>query len=87
MDTLRKLWGNIPAPARSIINVCAGAALAALVTYLTGVVAGDSFDISVAWQAVLTAVGTALVRALNPLDTGYGVKAVAPAPTGDVQDS
>lgn len=72
MDTLRSLWEKIPAPARSIINVCAGAALAALVTYLTGVVAGDSFDVSVAWQAVLTAVGTALVRALNPLDGAYG---------------
>lgn len=87
MTTLRSLWEQIPVPVRTIINVVAGAAFAALVAYLTGVVSGGTFDLSAAWQAVLVAASTALVRAINPLDTGYGVKPVLPAPTGDVQDS
>ena len=72
---LRALWGNIPAPLRSIINVALGAALAAVVGYLTTVVSGGAFDPSLLLAAVATAVGTAIVRALNPLDPGYGVGA------------
>lgn len=72
MDALRNAWDSIPLPLRSILNVCLGAALAATVGYLTRVVAGDSFDPSLLLSVVATAVGTALVRALNPLDTAYG---------------
>lgn len=69
-------WNKIPAPLRTVLNVVLGAGVAAFVTYLTGVVSGGTFDVSLAVQAVLTAVGTALVKALNPVDTGtpgYGV--------------
>lgn len=79
MTQLQALWAQIPAPVRTIINVVLGAAFAALVTYLTGVVSGGTFDVSAAWQAVLTAAMTALVRSLNPLDGaatgGYGLDA------------
>ena len=69
---LQSLWEQIPLPVRSIINVCMGAALAAAVGCLTRVVSGDSFDPSLLLSAVATAIGTALVRALNPLDSAYG---------------
>ena len=80
---MQQFWDAIPAPLRSIINVCLGAALAAAVGYLTKVVAGDSFDPSLLVSVVATAVGTALVRWLNPLDSAYGVGAAlntTPAP-------
>ncbi len=73
MDTLRAFWDSLPAPLRSVINVCAGAALASFVAYLGRIVAGESFDLNAAVQVVLVAVSTALVRALNPLDSAYGV--------------
>lgn len=75
MDALQNLWNSIPLPARTIINVVFGAAFAALVAYLTGVVSGGTFELTAAWQAVLTAAMTALVRALNPLDGVYGAGA------------
>jgi len=75
---MQQLWDSIPGPIRSIINVCLGAALAAAVAYLTQVVSGDSFDVNALVAAVATAIGTALVRALNPLDSGYGVGAGDP---------
>lgn len=73
MDTLRAFWDSIPAYLRTLINVALGAALAAAVTYLTGVVAGESFDLNAFVGLILTAVGTAVVRALNPIDTAYGL--------------
>ena len=75
---MQQLWDSIPGPIRSIINVCLGAALAAAVAYLTQVVSGDSFDVNALVATVATAIGTALVRALNPLDSGYGVGAADP---------
>jgi hypothetical protein len=73
MTTLAALWEKIPTPLRTIINVALGAALAAAVGYLTQVVSGDKFDVNVFLAVVATAVGTAVVRALNPADTGYGL--------------
>jgi len=78
MDTLRKFWNAIPAPLRTVINVVLGAVVAALANYVTVTVSDGSFDINTAWQIVLAAFSTALVRALNPLDTGtpaYGAGA------------
>lgn len=85
---MQAFWDSIPLPLRSIINVCLGAALAAAVGYLTKVVSGDSFDPSLLLSVVATAVGTALARALNPLDGAYGAgsQSVQDAPVGDVQD-
>lgn len=79
--TIIAAWEKIPAPVRTIINVAIGAALAALVTYLTSVVSGGSFDPGVLLSLVLTAIGTAVVRAVNPADTAYGVGA-GPDTTG-----
>ena len=73
MDSLRTFWDSIPTYVRTLINVALGAALAAGVTYLTGVVSGDPFDLNLFVGAVLTAVGTAVVRALNPVDVAYGL--------------
>lgn len=72
---MQAFWDSIPTPIRSIINVCLGAALAAAVAYLTKVVSGDQFDPSLLLSTVATAVGTVLVRALNPLDSAYGAGA------------
>ena len=83
MDALRSLWEKIPAPLRTIVNVALGAALAAAVGYLTQVVSGDTFDVNVFLAAVATAVGTAIVRAINPADTGYGVGAALITPAAD----
>lgn len=82
MDILRMYWDRIPRQFRTIINVVAGSAFAALVNYLVVVVGGATFDINLAINAVLTAVGTALARALNPLDDGYGLGS-EPAPVED----
>ena len=73
MDALRKAWDSIPVAFRTVINVALGAAFAAAVTYLTGVVSGGTFDLNGLVQVVLTAVGTAVVRALNPADAVYGL--------------
>lgn len=85
---MQNLWDSIPAPVRSIINVCLGAALAAAVAYLANVVSGEHFDPSLLLAAVGTAVATALVRALNPLDSGYGVGGggTTPPPADGPQD-
>lgn len=80
---MQQFWDSLPPVVRTIINVAAGAGLAALVTYLTGVVSGGSFDVNAAVQVVLTAVGTAIVRALNPADAAYGLGSSAPADTVD----
>ena len=86
MNALRSLWSSLPAPFRTVINVALGAALAAAVGYGVQVVSGDHFDVNVLLAAVATAVGTAVVRALNPIDTaatgGYGLGAGA-APSTD----
>ncbi len=68
MDTLRAYWEKIPAPIRTMFNV---AAAALLTWFVTDGIAG--LDLSPAILAVLTAVGTAIVRALNPVDSVYGV--------------
>jgi hypothetical protein len=73
MDTLRAYWNALPAYVRTVINVALGAALAAAVTYLGGVVNGEPFDLNLFVAAVLTGIGTAVVRALSPIDTAYGI--------------
>jgi len=74
---LRDLWEKIPVQFRTLINVCLGAAFAALVTYGVGVVSGGTFSISELGTAVLTAVGAVIVRMVNPGDS-YGGLVVAP---------
>jgi len=68
-----QIWESIPPAIRTIINVVVGAAFAAAVSYLLGNLSGGSIDLNALGQAVLIAAGTALVRAINPADTAYGV--------------
>jgi hypothetical protein len=70
---MSQLWESIPAPIRTIINVVMGAAFAAAVTYVLGNISGGSIDPNALGKVVLVAAGTALVRALNPADTAYGI--------------
>lgn len=80
---LPALWEKIPVQFRTVINVCLGAAFAALVTYGVGVVSGGTFNISELGTAVLTAVGAVIVRMVNPGDSYGGLVAVPvadPAP-------
>jgi hypothetical protein len=70
---MTQVWESIPPAIRTIINVVVGAAFAAAVTYVVGNISGGSIDLNALGQAVLIAAGTALVRAINPVDTAYGV--------------
>jgi len=70
---MTELWESIPPAIRTIINVVVGAAFAAAVSYLLGNLSGGSIDLNALGQAILIAAGTALVRAINPADTAYGV--------------
>jgi len=70
---MTQIWESIPPAIRTIINVVVGAAFAAAVSYLIGNLSGGSIDLNALGQAVLIAAGTALVRAINPADTAYGL--------------
>jgi hypothetical protein len=70
---MSQLWDSIPAPLRTVLNVVAGAAVAAGINYLVLHVSDGAVDLNALGQAVLVAAGTALVRALNPVDTQYGI--------------
>ena len=70
---MTQIWDSIPPAIRTIINVVVGAAFAAAVSYVVGNLSGGSIDLNALGQAVLVAAGTALVRAINPADTAYGV--------------
>jgi len=70
---MTQVWESIPPAIRTIINVVVGAAFAAAVSYLVGNLSGGSIDLNALGQVVLIAAGTALVRAINPADTAYGV--------------
>ena len=67
------IWDAIPGPIKTIINVALGAAVAAAVSYLVGIASGGTFDANALIMVILTATGTAAVRAINPADTAYGV--------------
>lgn len=86
VDRFKSLWVALSAPARTIVNVIAGSALAGAVGYLITVAQGEPFDPKVFLLGIASAVGTAIVRALNPLDTaatgGYGLGASS-APSTD----
>ena len=70
---MSQFWESIPPAVRTILNVVVGAAVAAAVTYVVGNISGGTIDLNALGQAVLIAAGTALVRAINPADTAYGV--------------
>lgn len=70
---MTNFWESIPPAIRTIINVVVGAAFAAAVSYVIGHLSGGSLDLNALGQAVLVAAGTALVRAINPADTQYGI--------------
>lgn len=73
MDSLRKLWDSIPGPLRTLINIGLGAALTAATQYLFTLARPGDFNLNTAVDVVWLAVSTAIVRALNPADTAYGV--------------
>jgi len=82
---MSSFWVSIPAPIRTVINVVAGAAVAAGVSYIANHITGGAIDLTALGQAVLIAASTALVRAINPADTAYGVGSdVTPVVTPDV---
>ena len=82
--TFQTLWDSIPAPVRTIVNVVIGAGFAAGLDYVIAHVSGGALDLNALGKVVLVACGTALVRALNPVDTTYGIGSsdVAPLPQG-----
>jgi hypothetical protein len=73
MDALARIWNGVPLWIRSVINVAVAGALTALVQYVIGLATPGDFNVNAAVDVVWVAVTTAVVRALNPLDTSYGV--------------
>ena len=73
---MQEFWTSIPAPVRTIINV----AVAALITWAAtdGLNSLASVDLNPVAKGLLLAVATAVVRALNPADSAYGIDAAAP---------
>lgn len=82
---MTKFWLSIPAPIRSFLRVV----FAGLVTWaLTdGVQLLTNADLPPWLKALIFATLVPAIRGLDPTETSFGVKAVQPAPTGDVQDS
>jgi hypothetical protein len=69
-------WNSLPPQVRTIINVALGALLTWAAT--DGLTALAAVDVPPLVKALLVGVATAVVRALNPLDTGtpaYGLGA------------
>ena len=81
MSSFTAFWASLPAVVRTVVNVAAGAGVAAAVSYVVGLASGGAFSAPALLSVVLTAVGTAAVRALNPADAAYGVNA-APSTDG-----
>ena len=73
------IWDAIPGPIKTIINVALGAAVAAAVSYLVGIASGGTFDANALLMVLLTAMGTAVVKAVNPGDPSYGVGSTDPS--------
>jgi hypothetical protein len=63
-------WERIPKALRTIINVCVGAGIAAVVKQ---VVTGGDTDLNTLVNIFLVAAGTVLWRAINPADASYGL--------------
>lgn len=82
---MTEFWNSIPLPLRTVINV----AFAAFLTWAAtdGLDQLAAVDLPTWAKGLLLAVVTAVVRALNPADTAYGLKTVQDAPSGAVQDS
>lgn len=81
-------WDNIPVQVRTVINVALGALLAWAAT--DGIAALTSWDISPIIKTLLVGVATAVVRSLNPVDTGYGINGASsaqPDPASGSQDA
>lgn len=66
---LRAVWERIPKWLRTIINVCVGAGIAAVVKEW---VAGET-DTAALIDVFLVAAGTMLWRMINPVDASYGL--------------
>lgn len=78
MTAWNNFWNALPPVVRTLVHVALGAALAYGVAQGTAYLAGDTFDPNIFVAGLLTAVGTAVVKALNPADPSYGVgKALA----------
>ena len=78
------LWLKIPAPFRSFLRaVFAGLATWALTD---GVQPLTDADLPPWVKGLIFAALVPAIRGLDPTETSFGVKAVQPAPSGDVQD-
>lgn len=75
---LTRAWNAIPAPIRTVINVALAAALLVVVGDVVDAQGVTAVDWSQSGTDALNALGlgvaTAILRALNPLDHGYGTR-------------
>lgn len=70
-----KFWNALPPVVRTIVHVALGAALAYAVAQGAAVLSGDTFDPNIFVAGLMTAIGTAVAKFLNPADPAYGVGA------------
>lgn len=79
LDSLRAAWNSIPAPLRTVINVAVAASLAVIAGAVVTAHGVTGVDWSATFKSALDALGlgfaTAILRAINPLDTAYGIGA------------
>jgi predicted phage tail protein len=78
---VKNFWEQIPPAVRTVLNVVAGAAVAAGVQFVAASL-GHSLDVNGLWQAIAVAAATAFVRAINPADSAYGVGSASSIPGG-----
>lgn len=77
-------WLSIPAPIRSFLRAVFAGLLAWVLTDGVQLLTDSSLP---AWaKGLIFAALIPAIRGLDPTETSFGVKAVQPAPSGDVQD-
>jgi hypothetical protein len=77
-DRLLNLWNAIPAPIRTVLNVAIAGGITVICAAVIRAQGVTDVDWAATGEAALNAVGlglaTAAWRALNPLDSAYGIE-------------
>lgn len=87
LAALQAKWASLSPNTRTFLNVVAGSVIAAIVTFLVEGLSAGEIDVNELVQVILTALGTAIARALNPADASRGLGAEVPTEvyTGPVE--
>lgn len=66
-------WNGLPPVVRTLVHVAVGAAAAYAAAALAGFASNGEFDVNAFAVGLLTAIFTAVAKALNPADPAYGI--------------